>query len=169
MSSPGDARPDWLALTSAAATAGLNLALPNGWPTAVFIAASCVLWAAYVIVQARRHENVLRDWGFRADNFAGPGTASAVILVLTATVFAVYAYQHGNLRFPPHVLFLLLLYPVTVSSNSSWRWPWWWATLSMCEYSAAGDGWSSRSGRRCSVRLTLSTCDWSLPHFYWSW
>lgn len=112
MSGPGDPRPDWLALTGAAATAALNLVLPSGWPTAGFIAAACLFWAAFVTARAWRHRNVLRDWGFRTDNFAGPGTASAVIFALTATVFAAYAHWHGTLRLPTHILLLLLLYPI---------------------------------------------------------
>jgi hypothetical protein len=112
MSSPADLRPDWLALTGAAVTATLNLVLPSGWPTAGFIAASCIFWAVFVIARARRHPNVLHDWGFRIDNLAAASMASAVVFALTATAFAVYAHLHGTLRFPPHTLFLLLLYPV---------------------------------------------------------
>jgi hypothetical protein len=90
----------------------LNLILPSGWPTAGFIVASCIFWVAFVITRARRNRTVLRDWGFRTDNFVGPGTASAVVFALAATVFAAYAHLHGTLRFPPHTLLLLLLYPI---------------------------------------------------------
>jgi hypothetical protein len=107
-----DRSPDWFALAAAGATAGVNLAVPGGWPTAAFVAVACVFWAAFAVFRARRDPAVVRDWGFRTDNLAGPAVASAVVFAAAAAAFAAYADRQGTLRFPAHAVLLLLLYPV---------------------------------------------------------
>src|SRR5262249_3651643 len=66
----------------------------------------------FVVVRARQHPGIIRAWGFRADNLARASVLPALLFVIIAAAFAVYAHFKGHLRFPLHQLGLFLLYPV---------------------------------------------------------
>ena len=111
MKNTGTPPPDWLALAAGVATVGWSFALLSGRPTSAFIVAACAFWTFFVVCRARRDRRALRDWGFRADNLSEAAVAPAAVFALAATGFAAYASLHGTLRFPGHLLLLLLVYP----------------------------------------------------------
>jgi hypothetical protein len=107
----GQARPDWVALFGAAATATLHLALQAEGPNTAFIIATCLFWAAFVFVRAWQDRGVFRRWGFRTDNLVRASLLPALVFAVAASAGAVYAASHGTLRLPLHFPLLLLLYP----------------------------------------------------------
>jgi hypothetical protein len=110
--SAGLGRPDWVALAGAAATVAAHLILQAAGPNPFFIGGACLFWTAFIIVRARHDRGCFRRWGFRADNLLAASVVPALLLILVAAGFAVYAHWHGTLRFPPHALLLLLIYPL---------------------------------------------------------
>jgi hypothetical protein len=105
-------RPDWLALAGVVVTIALHFVLQARGPNPYFMAGACLFWAGFVVVRARQRPGVIRAWGFRADNLARASVLPAVLFVVIAAGFAVYAHFQGHLRFPLHQLGLFLLYPV---------------------------------------------------------
>jgi hypothetical protein len=108
---PGDPPPDGLALVGAALTAGLHLVLQADGPNPSFIAGACLFWAGFVVARTRRDRTALRRWGFRLDNLRAASLVPAALFAVAAAGFAAYAATRGTLRFPPHAVWLLLVYP----------------------------------------------------------
>jgi hypothetical protein len=108
---PSPRRPDWLALGGVVVTIALNFVLQARGPNPYFIAGACLFWAAFVIV-ARQRPGIFRTWGFRADNLARASVLPAVVFVVVAGAFAIYAHFRGHLHMPLHALPLFLLYPL---------------------------------------------------------
>jgi len=63
-------------------------------------------------VRALQKRSVFRQWGFRTDNLLRAAALSAILFTFAAAGLAGYAGFQGTLRFPPHMLLLLLLYPL---------------------------------------------------------
>jgi hypothetical protein len=104
--------PDLLALTAAAITAaGHFVSTALGWP-GPFVVGACVLWLGFLAYRVTRDPRWLEAWGLRRAELPA---AARFPLALTGTAiaaFAIYAASHGSLRFPPHALFCLVLYPI---------------------------------------------------------
>jgi membrane protease YdiL (CAAX protease family) len=76
-----------------------------------FLVAALVFWAAWIAVRVRRDPGVLRDWGFRLDNWRPAALASGAILVAGAAGMVAFAAARGTLRLPAGFWILLPLYP----------------------------------------------------------
>src|SRR5262249_10895181 len=103
--------PDWLALVGVAFTLVLHLGLQARGPNVLFMVGAGVFWTAFVGFRAVDRKDVFRWWGFRADNVVQASVLPAILFAAFAAVAALYAGMQGTLRFPPHALLLLLLYP----------------------------------------------------------
>jgi hypothetical protein len=106
------ARPDWIALAGVLVTIALHFVLQARGPNPYFMAGACLFWVGFVIVRARQQPGIIRTWGFRADNLARASVLPALLFLVVAAAFAVYAHVQGHFRFPLHQLGLFLLYPV---------------------------------------------------------
>ena len=115
MSRPRQAAPgeglDRLAL-AAAATAALHLLTVDDGANPYFIGGACLFWASFVVVRAREHRGLLRQWGFRLDNLREASVVPLLFFTGAASALAVYALVKGHFSFPLHTVLLLLLYPV---------------------------------------------------------
>jgi hypothetical protein len=109
---PEHSRIDWIALAGVVVTIALHFVLQAGGPNPYFIGGACLFWAAFVVVRARQNPRAFREWGFRADNLAQASVLPALLFIIIAVGFAVYAAVREHFHFPLHALPLFLLYPV---------------------------------------------------------
>ncbi len=115
MQSPSTLRPpDLVALAAAGATIAIHLAIKaiGDRPSVPFIAGACLFWSGFVAVRAWRDKNVLRDWGFRAENLWPTAAACAALFCVGATAMGLWGARQGTLSFPIHALALFLIYPI---------------------------------------------------------
>jgi CAAX prenyl protease-like protein len=79
---------------------------------AAFIALAAVGWIGYVVLRVRREPAVLRAWGFRLDGLAEAFVAPTLFAAAAAGSMAAFAEARGTLEWNPHLLPILLLYPL---------------------------------------------------------
>jgi membrane protease YdiL (CAAX protease family) len=69
-------------------------------------------WLAYVILRVRREPGQLREWGFRREGLGEAFVAPTLFSALAAAAIAAIAAARGTLDANPHLLPILLLYPL---------------------------------------------------------
>lgn len=79
---------------------------------ALFIALAVAFWGTYVAVRVRRQPQVLALWGFRRDGIEISLRAATVVFVVAAGGMALAAVLRGTLTANPHMLPLLVVYPL---------------------------------------------------------
>jgi membrane protease YdiL (CAAX protease family) len=77
-----------------------------------FIAIASAFWISYIAIRCWRDPGLPRRWGFTTRNLRAATLASAVVLVLGVAVMLAYAAMNGTVQMVPHLLPVLLLYPI---------------------------------------------------------
>jgi hypothetical protein len=104
--------PDKLALAAAGITAlGHFASTALGCP-GPFVVGACAFWLGFLTFRALHDPRWLGAWGLRKDDLGAAARLPGFLCVFASAAFASYAAWRGHLRFPPHALFCLLLYPL---------------------------------------------------------
>lgn len=77
-----------------------------------FVSTATLLWLSYIFYQKRSNPEVLREWGFRADNF---GTTLRLVLpfgILALLAMIIIGYFRSTLNPSWHLLPVLITYPL---------------------------------------------------------
>ena len=77
-----------------------------------FVVTAILLWTFYVVYRYRKDNNVLKDWGFRWDNFKAVLKQMIPFAVISITVFFIIGYIQGTINMTWHIIPLLITYPV---------------------------------------------------------
>jgi hypothetical protein len=83
----------------------LNLRLP-------FVLITIVSWSIYVWYRYKRDDLILKDWGFRLDNFKYVLKLVLPFVVVSIFSFFIIGYLQGTLNITWHILPLLVTYPI---------------------------------------------------------
>lgn len=105
-------KPDWVALAGILICIVLHIILDADKPCLPFVVSACLGWTVYIALRVWQDRHVLAEWGFRTDNLLAAAKPSLVLLAATVVGLAALGAYRGTLRFPPHLAFLLLLYPL---------------------------------------------------------
>lgn len=79
---------------------------------APFIALAAAGWLSYVVLRVRRDPGALRTWGFRLEGLGEAFVAPTLFSAAAAASIAALAAARGTLEANPHLLPILLLYPL---------------------------------------------------------
>lgn len=77
-----------------------------------FVVTAILFWIFYVVYRYRKDNNVLKDWGFRWDNFKTVLKQMLPFAVISITVFFIVGYIQGTINMTWHIIPLLITYPV---------------------------------------------------------
>lgn len=109
---PAPPRPDWFALTGVLVSIVLHVLLDAEKPFLPFIVGCCLFWVGFIGWRVNQNPGVLREWGFRLDNLRRASLAAGGFFLFAASALAAWGAYLGTLSFPPHLGWLLLLYPL---------------------------------------------------------
>ena len=104
-------KPRWAEVAAVVATGLLHLVCKPLGLQGVYIVAAILAWAVFVGVTAMKRPAVVREWGFRGDNFWPALRASSTIFVPVMVLMVVLASIRGTLTTPSSLPVMLLLYP----------------------------------------------------------
>jgi hypothetical protein len=79
---------------------------------APFIFLAAAAWISYVVFRLRQDPALLRAWGFRLDGLGAAFAAPTLFSAAAAGSIAAVAAARGTLEANPHLLPILLLYPL---------------------------------------------------------
>jgi membrane protease YdiL (CAAX protease family) len=82
-----------------------NLRLP-------FVIVTILAWSLYVIYRYKKDKLVLKDWGFRTDNFKPVIKLMLPFAIVSILSFFIIGYFQGTLNMTWHILPLLITYPI---------------------------------------------------------
>ncbi len=77
-----------------------------------FVVIAILLWSAYVFYRYKKDPMVLKDWGFRWDNFFKVHKLTLPFALISVVVFFVVGYVQGTLNLTWHIFPLLITYPI---------------------------------------------------------
>jgi len=77
-----------------------------------FVVVTILAWLIYVIYRYKKDKLVLKDWGFRTDNFKSLIRLILPFAVISILSFFVIGYFQGTLNMTWHILPLLITYPI---------------------------------------------------------
>ena len=77
-----------------------------------FVVVAVLLWSAYVFYRYKKDPMVLKDWGFRRDNFSEVFKLALPFVLISVLVFFTIGYLQGSLNLTWHILPLLITYPI---------------------------------------------------------
>ncbi|MEH6535439.1 MAG: CPBP family intramembrane glutamic endopeptidase [Psychroserpens sp.] len=77
-----------------------------------FVIVAILLWSVYVRYRYKKDSQVLRDWGFRRDNFKSVLRLILPFAVISIVSFIGIGYIQGTLNPTWHILPLLITYPI---------------------------------------------------------
>jgi len=77
-----------------------------------FVIVTILAWLIYVIYRYKKDKLVLKDWGFRTDNFKSLIRLMLPFAVISILSFFVIGYFQGTLNMTWHILPLLITYPI---------------------------------------------------------
>ncbi|WP_299125222.1 CPBP family intramembrane glutamic endopeptidase [uncultured Winogradskyella sp.] len=83
----------------------LNLRLP-------FVIVTILAWSIYVVYRYKKDKMVLKDWGFRTDNFKSAIKLIVPFVIVSILSFFIIGYSRGTLNMTWHILPLLITYPI---------------------------------------------------------
>jgi uncharacterized protein len=78
----------------------------------LFIVATILAWSTYFVIRIRRHPETLRHFGLSVEGLRQSVAASSVILVVGIAICLAVGLTRGTVRLVPHMLILVLLYPL---------------------------------------------------------
>ncbi|WP_298900172.1 CPBP family intramembrane glutamic endopeptidase [uncultured Psychroserpens sp.] len=77
-----------------------------------FVVSAILAWSIYVYYRYKKDKHVLKDWGFRCDNFKKALKLVLPFGVISVISFIVIGLVQGTLNLTWHVLPLLITYPI---------------------------------------------------------
>jgi membrane protease YdiL (CAAX protease family) len=77
-----------------------------------FVIVAILIWAFYVIYRYKKDENVLKDWGFRWDNFKSVMRLMLPFAIISILSFFIIGYAQGTINLTWHIVPLLITYPI---------------------------------------------------------
>lgn len=77
-----------------------------------FVIVAILSWSFYVFYRYKKDNNVLKDWGFRLDNFKSVFRLMLPFAVVSIMVFFVVGYAQGTINLTWHIIPLLITYPI---------------------------------------------------------
>lgn len=77
-----------------------------------FVVFTIIAWSLYVIYRYRKDNLVLKDWGFRTDNFKSTIRLMLPFAIISVLTFITIGYFQGTLNITWHILPLLITYPI---------------------------------------------------------
>lgn len=83
----------------------LNLRLP-------FVLVSILAWTFYVFYRYRKDKNVLKDWGFRWDNFKKVLKLILPFAIISIVLLFIVGYKQDTINITWHIIPLLITYPI---------------------------------------------------------
>ncbi|WP_299101814.1 CPBP family intramembrane glutamic endopeptidase [uncultured Winogradskyella sp.] len=77
-----------------------------------YVIVTIISWSIYVIYRYRKDKMVLKDWGFRTDNFKPAIKLMLPFAVVSVLTFFIIGYIQGTINLTWHILPLLFTYPI---------------------------------------------------------
>lgn len=77
-----------------------------------FVVVAIIAWSIYVRYRYKKDKQVLKDWGFRVDNFKIVLKLIVPFIVISIASFLVIGYFQGTLNLSWHIIPLLITYPI---------------------------------------------------------
>ncbi|MFP4846928.1 type II CAAX prenyl endopeptidase Rce1 family protein [Winogradskyella sp. PE311] len=77
-----------------------------------FVVFAIIIWSFYVFYRYKKDRNVLKDWGFRRDNFKIVFRLILPFSVLSIVSFFMIGYIQGTINMTWHIIPLLITYPI---------------------------------------------------------
>lgn len=77
-----------------------------------FVVVSILAWFAYVIYRYKKDKYVLKDWGFRWDNFKSAIKLMLPFAIISVALFFIVGYMQGTINMTWHIIPLLITYPI---------------------------------------------------------
>lgn len=77
-----------------------------------FVIVTIFAWTLYVVYRYKKDKLVLKDWGFRKDNFKSVVRLMIPFAVVSILLFFIIGYFQGTLNLTWHILPLIITYPV---------------------------------------------------------
>lgn len=77
-----------------------------------FVLVTILAWSLYVTYRYKKDKLVLKDWGFRTDNFKSVIKLLLPFAVISILSFFTIGYLQGTLNMTWHILPLLITYPI---------------------------------------------------------
>lgn len=77
-----------------------------------FVIAAILAWLYYVIYRYKKDKHVLKDWGFRRDNFKPVLKLMLPFALISIASFFIIGYLQGTINLTWHIIPLLITYPI---------------------------------------------------------
>lgn len=77
-----------------------------------FVVIAILAWTLYVFYRQKKDHNVLKDWGFRKDNFYSVLKLMTPFALISIIAFIGIGYVQGTLKLSWHIIPLLITYPI---------------------------------------------------------
>ncbi|MBC2846481.1 CPBP family intramembrane glutamic endopeptidase [Winogradskyella flava] len=77
-----------------------------------FVIVAIVSWSFYVFYRHKKDNNVLKDWGFRWDNFKPVLRLMLPFALVAIGLFFLIGYIQGTINLTWHIIPLLITYPI---------------------------------------------------------
>ncbi len=77
-----------------------------------FVIFAILAWSTYVLYHYKKDKNVLKDWGFRLDNFKSVLKLMWPFVIVSVVSFFVIGYIQDTINLTWHILPLLITYPI---------------------------------------------------------
>ena len=77
-----------------------------------FVVITILAWSFYVHYRYKKDNNVLKDWGFRKDNFKSVFILLLPFIMVSILLFFVIGYIQGTINMTWHIIPLLITYPI---------------------------------------------------------
>lgn len=77
-----------------------------------YVVLAIIAWSLYVIYRYKKDKLVLKDWGFRKDNFKKVMRLMLPFAIFSICSFFVIGYIQGTINLSWHIIPLLITYPI---------------------------------------------------------
>ncbi|WP_411895868.1 lysostaphin resistance A-like protein [Winogradskyella sp. A2] len=77
-----------------------------------FVIIAVLGWSAYVFYRFKRNKSVLKDWGFRRDNFKSVLKLTLPFALVSIALFFLVGFIQGTINLTWHIIPLLITYPI---------------------------------------------------------
>lgn len=77
-----------------------------------FVVVAILAWTSYVVYRYKKDKNVLKDWGFRLENFKTVFKLILPFALISIAIFFIVGYVQGSINLTWHILPLLITYPI---------------------------------------------------------
>ncbi|MCA0154354.1 CPBP family intramembrane glutamic endopeptidase [Winogradskyella vincentii] len=77
-----------------------------------FVIIAVLFWSGYVLYRFKKNRSVLKDWGFRLDNFKLVLKITLPFAIASIGLFFIIGYLQGTINLTWHIFPLLITYPI---------------------------------------------------------